>query len=155
MRRPALRSACGLSAAAAATALAITLTPVLVAQSEAPPTPAEAGGLLYRIHCASCHGGGGRGDGAMTRYLNLQPADLTRLRERNAGVFPAERLRRTIDGRDEVPGHGTREMPVWGATFRSLGDVGQPAEQLDEEVSQRIELLVAHLATLQPAAPAP
>ncbi len=155
MRRPALRRARGLSAAAAATALATCLTSVLVAQAEAPATPAEEGALLYRIHCASCHGGGGRGDGSMTRYLNLQPADLTRLSERNAGVFPTERLRRTIDGRDEVAGHGTREMPVWGATFRSLGDVGQPAEQLDEEVSQRIELLVAHVATLQSAPPTP
>ena len=36
---------------------------------------------------------------------------------RNGGVFPSERLRRIIDGRD-VASHGDREMPVWGDVFR-------------------------------------
>ncbi len=120
------------------------------------PDSADRGHLLYAIHCASCHGARGHGDGSMTRYLNVKPADLTRLSERNAGVFPAERVRRTIDGRDEVPGHGSRDMPVWGATFRAMGDMGQSSDELEQEIASRIELLVAHLERLQgdPAAPA-
>jgi hypothetical protein len=32
-------------------------------------------------------------------------------------MFPSERVYRIIDGRD-VPGHGDREMPVWGDIFK-------------------------------------
>ena len=36
---------------------------------------------------------------------------------------------RIIDGREEVRGHGTRDMPIWGEVFR------QPeAGQHDEEI---------------------
>jgi mono/diheme cytochrome c family protein len=45
----------------------------------APSTPREvvAGRQLYVTHCASCHGNGGRGDGASGAGLATKPADLT------------------------------------------------------------------------------
>jgi cytochrome c553 len=40
-----------------------------------------AGGELeYQNHCAICHGVDGRGQGIMSQYLTVRPADLTRLR---------------------------------------------------------------------------
>ncbi len=37
----------------------------------------ERGAALYGIHCAVCHGLGGKGDGSITEQLSRQPADLT------------------------------------------------------------------------------
>lgn len=38
---------------------------------------AEKGKGLYDQHCASCHGSGGKGDGAAAAALNPKPQDLT------------------------------------------------------------------------------
>lgn len=46
----------------------------------------------YQNSCASCHGASGRGDGPLVRYLVTPPTDLSRLAQRNGGVFPRERL---------------------------------------------------------------
>ena len=79
-----------------------------------------AGGELeYQNHCAVCHGVDAKGQGIMAKYLNLKPTDLTQLSKRYAGKFPFWQIYRTIDGREEVRGHGVREMPVWGPRFRS------------------------------------
>jgi mono/diheme cytochrome c family protein len=108
-----------------------------------------AGGELeYQNHCAICHGVDGRGRGIMSRYLTVAPPDLTRLREKNAGEFPFWRTYRVIDGREDVKAHGTRDMPIWGARFRSDaggGDVGSRSQ-----VSGRILALVFYLQHLQP-----
>src|SRR5437762_3011112 len=42
------------------------------------PTSLSAwrGALLYRQHCAVCHGDRGRGDGPATRDITIKPADL-------------------------------------------------------------------------------
>ena len=37
----------------------------------------EKGALLYQKYCAVCHGEEGRGDGAMTKLIDLEPADHT------------------------------------------------------------------------------
>lgn len=34
--------------------------------------------ILYRLHCASCHGTFGAGDGAATQVLSVRPGDWTR-----------------------------------------------------------------------------
>ena len=44
-------------------------------------------------------------------------ASLASFAVRNGGVFPSERVRRIIDGRD-VAAHGNFEMPVWGDAFK-------------------------------------
>lgn len=47
------------------------------------PVPADAvsverGRVLFDIHCAQCHGAGGRGDGTIAAFLvNRKPVDLT------------------------------------------------------------------------------
>lgn len=103
------------------------------------------GELSYRVHCASCHGSGGQGDGSMAEYLKVEPADLTRLSRENQGVFPAERVYSSIDGRREVRGHGPSGMPVWGLTFQTSG---RDSDQ-EKEVRERILDLMSYLESIQ------
>ena len=71
----------------------------------------------YRVSCLHCHGEGGTGDGPMMELLTKKPSDLTVLAKNNGGDYPFVRVYQTIDGRLTVPGHGTREMPIWGARY--------------------------------------
>ena len=105
----------------------------------------ERGGLLYRIRCAACHGVEARGDGPLATDLTTPPADLTRLRRSDEAEFPATRLRVAMDGRQEVRGHGSREMPVWGLAFQEEGRVGSQ----EAEVRDQIDDLLAFLETIQ------
>ncbi|HSF42488.1 MAG TPA: hypothetical protein VLT87_21975 [Thermoanaerobaculia bacterium] len=105
----------------------------------------DRGELGYRVHCASCHGSSGRGDGPMADHLKVEPADLTRLSRDNQGVFPAERVYTSIDGRREVRGHGTASMPVWGLTFQTAG---RDSDQ-EKEVRERILDLMTYLESIQ------
>ena len=103
----------------------------------------ESGATLFRTHCASCHGSDARGAGPMTTQLRRLPPSLTSFAMRNGGVFPAERVRRIIDGRD-IPAHGTLEMPVWGDAFR------RSREGLSEEAAAaRIDAIVRYLESIQ------
>jgi hypothetical protein len=71
------------------------------------------------------------------------PPSLTSFAVRNGGVFPSERLKRIIDGRD-VPAHGNSEMPVWGDAFR------RTREGLSgDAATARIEAIVRYLETIQ------
>jgi mono/diheme cytochrome c family protein len=88
-----------------------------------------AGKREFHGHCAVCHGLGGKGESVMTtlNLLTVRPMDLTQLRKRNKGRFPFWRVYRIVDGREEVTGHGTRDMPIWGERFieeegRTLAD---------------------------------
>lgn len=104
---------------------------------------AEAGAGLFRMYCASCHGGDAHGAGPVADQLRRLPPDLTTFAMRNGGTFPSERLRRIIDGRD-VRSHGDREMPVWGDAFkRTRGDVS------DDTIKARIESIVRYLQGIQ------
>ena len=76
--------------------------------------PVDIGKREFVLSCAICHGESGKGDGSLVEYLKKRPADLTKIQKNNKGVFPFERLYRTIDGREEVAAHGPREMPIWG-----------------------------------------
>ena len=58
------------------------------------------GRQLFVKYCASCHGTSARGDGPAAEALRVKPADLTQFAARNSGLFPVERTRRMIDGRD-------------------------------------------------------
>jgi mono/diheme cytochrome c family protein len=94
------------------------------------PINSIQGPVLFKAYCASCHGIGGKGDGPMAMSLKVKPADLTRIAERNGGVFPLMRIEKIISGEEQRPyGHGTSEMPVWGPIFsyvevdRDLGRV--------------------------------
>jgi mono/diheme cytochrome c family protein len=102
--------------------------------------PASDGPAMFASYCAPCHGKTGRGDGPAAAALKRAPADLATLTSRNKGKFPEVQVRRYIEGLDEVPAHGTRDMPVWGPLFRELGR---------DTALIRIESLTAHLKTLQ------
>lgn len=57
----------------------------------------------------------------MTRWLTITSPDLTRISMRNGGTFPMVRVQRIISGEaSTTPGHGTREMPVWGPVFSQV-----------------------------------
>jgi mono/diheme cytochrome c family protein len=105
-----------------------------------------SGEEIFGRFCASCHGESAKGDGPVARSLTKVPPDLTQISRRYGG-FPADRIRDTIDGRNLVAEHGTREMPVWGYEFW--------IEQGGDVVAQRdmhtvINRLVEYLRSLQP-----
>jgi cytochrome c553 len=83
-------------------------------------TSASDAGAMFNSYCAVCHGKEGKGDGPAAKSLAKTPADLTKLTARNNGTFPEIRVRRYIEGLDEIAAHGTRDMPMWGELFRSL-----------------------------------
>lgn len=102
------------------------------------------GSELFRSYCAACHGKGGRGDGAIGDLMKKRPPDLTQFSRNNGGVFPSELVKKVIDGRQPVSGHGGKDMPVWGDAFQSAsGGSGETA------VQERIEALVRHVESLQ------
>ena len=103
----------------------------------------------YLNSCAACHGLHGRGDGALATVLNKTPADLTLLSQKNGGEFPYFSVFAVIDGRYIVPGHGERDMPVWGRQFieedaKTYGPIGGEAV-----TQERIHALTGYVASLQ------
>ena len=87
--------------------------------SEAEQEPIEKIGKQEFIQsCAACHGVTAKGDGPVADLLTVELPDLTTIRKRHGGEFPASWVYRIIDGRTEVPAHGRREMPVWGDRYR-------------------------------------
>jgi mono/diheme cytochrome c family protein len=105
---------------------------------------AYSGSADYQVFCSSCHGTEARGDGVIARSLPKRPADLTRLTERNKGVFPDEKVARTIDGREPLSAHGNSDMPAWGEVFAKSQE-----SQGAEKTKARIAGLVDYLKTLQ------
>lgn len=107
-----------------------------------------AGGELeYQSHCAVCHGVDARGDGPMSKYLTLKPTNLTQLSKRNGDKFPFWQIYRTIDGREEVRGHGLSQMPVWGPRFRTESGGNDPGAK--SQAAGRILSLVFYLQHIQ------
>jgi mono/diheme cytochrome c family protein len=129
----------------------LTATLCLSLALGAPVTPAEEtrpvaqGSLLFRVHCRNCHGETGRGDGPTAPLLKIAPPDLTRIRERNRGVFPSEAVRETIDGRRTSPAHGESQMPIWGF---GLQELDRDADQ-EAALQQRIQSLIEFLESIQ------
>jgi mono/diheme cytochrome c family protein len=103
----------------------------------------------YLNSCAACHGLEGRGDGPLASLLTKRPADLTRLSKANDGEFPYDRVVQIIDGRDVVPSHGTRDMPVWGRQFLEEDTKTYGSEGGEIVTSERIRGLADYLKTLQ------
>lgn len=79
----------------------------------------------------------------MAPALRKPPADLTQIAAKNGGVFPTERVRRIIDGRDVIS-HGDPEMPVWGDAFKTSRD-----GYSEESVRARILAIVRYLESIQ------
>ena len=131
--------------------LVLGLWPALTSAQPA-PTPAAGtdpevarGAVLYRIHCASCHGTEAKGDGPVAPALRKKPADLTALARREGGKFPADAVRSFIDGRTELDAHGAREMPVWGLSFAERG----LDSTREGEIQAEIRALARYIESLQ------
>jgi mono/diheme cytochrome c family protein len=80
-----------------------------------------AGDWLYRSYCASCHGLAGKGNGPAAPALKVAPPDLTVLAKNNSGKFPDLKVMHILENGTDLAAHGSKEMPVWGPIFRSLG----------------------------------
>ena len=107
---------------------------------------AAAGKPSFERYCAVCHGREGKGDGPAMNMLTLKPADLTQLSKRNQGTFPFWKTYRVIDGREEIKGHGRRDMPIWGAEFRAEATSSMSAQT---QVRGRILELLYYLQSQQ------
>ncbi len=119
---------------------------------------ADAGKAEFLASCASCHGGDGKGNGPVGIVLKMHPADLTVLAKKNGGTFPTDRIYRVIDGREEISGHGTRDMPIWGYRFvppsnknlRSTDDyIVSPPASPEAVVHARITAVIDYLNRIQ------
>ena len=106
----------------------------------------KVGSELFQQHCATCHGATAVGDGPTASALVTKPADLTKIAARRGGRFPEADIARFIDGRFDLPAHGSREMPVWGARFGAPISEGTSH---DEIVRGKLLALVEYLKTLQ------
>lgn len=104
------------------------------------------GRALYERYCASCHGSAGDGTGPVAETLKTPPSDLTRLGERFGKPLNHAKLAESIDGRNPIAAHGSKEMPVWGE--RLFGDVSRTAstEPMTRGV---VALIVDYLQSLQ------
>ena len=107
----------------------------------------DSGKLEFDKRCAVCHGLDARGNGPLASQLKTKPADLTQISKKNEGQFPFWQMYRTVDGRDAVEGHGTREMPVWGDNF--LEEAGVDRRDAEAEVRGRILTLLFYLQSFQ------
>jgi mono/diheme cytochrome c family protein len=106
-----------------------------------------AGELEFQTSCAVCHGVDARGQGIMSKHLSLPAANLRHLAQRHSGKFPFWEVYRVIEGRGVVPGHGSRDMPIWGDRFRADGGVDGKVAQA--RVAGRILSVVFFLEYIQ------
>ena len=128
--------------------LAAGLVGLAASGDQDPPDPvlADLGRPLFERHCASCHGAAARGDGPAAGILRVKPADLTKIAARREGTFPTGEISRYIDGRFQLPAHGSREMPIWGYRFGAH----IPESDLGEAIARgKIASLVEYLKTIQ------
>ena len=107
-----------------------------------------AGGELeYQNSCAICHGVDAGGNGIMSKYLTVKPANLRRLTLTPGGNFPFWEVYRKIDGQSEIRSHGTRDMPIWGDRFRA--QAGGDGKSAQTQAAGRILSLVFYLQHIQ------
>ena len=101
-----------------------------------------AGGELYRLYCANCHGLDAKGR-PPSPAMRTPSSDLTVLALNHGGVFPREAVRDVImHGTGRRSAHGPTDMPVWGTIFRAL-------DPNDTTVEVRVDNLVRYLEGLQ------
>jgi mono/diheme cytochrome c family protein len=105
-------------------------------------TSASSGEEMFNTYCAVCHGKSGKGDGPAASEFKIPPANLTLLAKNNNGTFPEAYVAQVIQtGPRDAKAHGSKDMPVWGKLFASLGD--------DATVKLRIRNLSNYIGTLQ------
>ncbi len=131
---------CVLALAVIAVSAGSALAQPRIEKAPIPRTNASEPKQMFDSYCAVCHGKEAKGNGPAATALAKVPADLTRISARNGGKFPDVRVRRYIEGLDEVAAHGSRDMPMWGRLFNDL----------DRDTAQiRIAALAEYLKGLQ------
>lgn len=133
--------------AALTATLALLAVPAL-AEDVPPPGDAKAGGDIYGVYCATCHGAGADGTGPSADVLTVPPSNLTRLAAANGGVFPTERVVTRIDGRSEILAHGV-PMPIFGPFFEGDDTALKAPNGQPILTSKPIADILAYLQTLQ------
>ncbi len=137
----------------ARTMVAALVVCVLAPQAYAQTQGTDIGKYEYETYCALCHGRTGSGDGPFSMLVNKKVPDLTSLAKNNNGVFPFARTYDIVEGRIELPGHGTREMPIWGDHYSAQAPqwLGPYYQKVDAEsfVRGRILALIGYISTLQ------
>ena len=114
--------------------------------------PVDVGKFEYEGACAVCHGLTGKGNGPFMGQLATRVPDLTVLARNNGGVFPFDRVYQSIDGRLELKAHGSREMPIWGRSFRMQSSAffeNYPAHDSESGARSRILALTEYVYRLQ------
>lgn len=108
---------------------------------------------LYRSSCAPCHGISGDGRGPSAGSLKNKVPPLNNLADRYSSLyFPERFLIEVIDGRKNMPPHGTREMPIWGKQFGLMKNPQTGAEKAVADnvaARQKIEALVNYIRSIQ------
>jgi mono/diheme cytochrome c family protein len=106
-------------------------------------TSPSSGQEMYKAYCAVCHGADGKGNGPAASALKVPPTDLTQLSKKNGGKYPDLKVAATVRGEDNIPAHGTAEMPVWGQLFWDM------SHGHEGEVQQRVSNLTKYVESLQ------
>jgi len=106
-------------------------------------TSPASGKAMYTSYCAVCHGTDGKGGGPAASALKVPPTDLTVLSKNNGGKYPSIKVSSTIRSEADLPVHGSKEMPVWGALFWSV------SSGHESEVQQRVVNLTKYIESLQ------
>jgi mono/diheme cytochrome c family protein len=105
-------------------------------------TNPSSGAEMFDTYCAVCHGKGAKGDGPLASELKIPPANLTLLARNHNGKYPSDYVAEVIrSGPRDAKSHGSKDMPVWGSVFKSIGD--------DASVRQRIFNLNKYIESLQ------
>ncbi|NNE80868.1 MAG: cytochrome c [Silicimonas sp.] len=109
------------------------------------------GKASFDRNCAVCHGANGAGDGIVAELFEQRPRNLRSLAKDNNGVFPFSEVYQAINGRRDIRGHGSSEMPIWGDLFseEALPMTFHPGVSAEELVQGRILSLVYYLQSIQ------
>jgi mono/diheme cytochrome c family protein len=106
-------------------------TPPTVNRVPLAQTSMASGEEMYTAYCAACHGKQGRGDGPAASAFKTPPTDLTTLKAKNNGKYPEMDVMSVLQwGPKTTSAHGSKDMPVWGTLFSSLGDQAQTRQRL-------------------------
>jgi mono/diheme cytochrome c family protein len=113
-----------------------------VKKSTIPMTSPTSGKEMFNTYCAVCHGTSAKGDGPASSEFKIPPANLTLLAKNHNGTFPEAYVSQVIQtGPRDAKAHGSKDMPVWGKLFESLGD--------EASVKLRVHNLTSYIETLQ------
>jgi mono/diheme cytochrome c family protein len=126
---------------------ALTAASVLTAgaqQAMGPGGRVISGKAQYGLHCAQCHGRGGKGDGPMSGALKTPPADLTVLAKNNGGTFPTDQVINTIRSNSPITAH-----QALAAQLRMSSESGLGGNFTPQQIQQKVKLIADYIQTLQ------